>query len=63
MGTNFTGCISSGLGDVANHDLDDVGLTDCATREESSKPRSSKGTGNTATTPRPVGGCRPGRFH
>ena len=29
VGNSFTGCIPAGLRDVANHDLDRVGLTDC----------------------------------
>ena len=28
-GNSFTGCIPTGLRDVANHDLDDLGLADC----------------------------------
>ena len=35
-GNAFTGCIPGGLRDVANHDLDELGLAECAAREESS---------------------------
>ena len=35
-GNSFTGCIPGGLRDVDTHDMDRLGLTDCATREESS---------------------------
>ena len=35
-GNSLTGCIPAGLRDVDTHDMDRLGLTDCATREESS---------------------------